>query len=223
MVVRGGHEAGDDQLPHTEAGEGRPLLREDLRPDEGLRVLLRQVQARPLQGHRLRQVRRRGGALARCAASAWATSSWRRRWPHLVRQGHAEPPRPAAGHLAAHRWSACCTSRSSSSLGGRARRRSARSKHLQEEMEREPSAARKQYADRIGEIEARDAAATPSVEADRERKLDAAAEEAAEEKIDALEPRPWRYARLSRADRQAARPQGLPAGRRRPGRRARRP
>ena len=31
-------------------------------PHEGLRVLLRQVQARALQGHRLRQVRRRSGA-----------------------------------------------------------------------------------------------------------------------------------------------------------------
>ena len=64
-------------------------------------MLLRQVQARPLQGHRLRQVRRRSRARARCAASAWATSSWPRRSPHLVRQGHAQPPRPAARHLAA--------------------------------------------------------------------------------------------------------------------------
>ena len=48
-------------------------------PHEGLGVLLRQVQARPLQGHHLRQVRRRGDARRRCAASAWATSSWPRR------------------------------------------------------------------------------------------------------------------------------------------------
>ena len=32
-------------------------------PHQGLRVLLRQVQARPLQGHHLRQVRRRSRAL----------------------------------------------------------------------------------------------------------------------------------------------------------------
>ena len=39
-------------------------------------MLLRQVQAHPLQGHHLRQVRRRGHARARSAASGWATSSW---------------------------------------------------------------------------------------------------------------------------------------------------
>ena len=57
---RRGQEAGDDQLPHPEAGEGRALLREDLRSHPGLGVLLRQVQARPLQGHHLRALRRRG-------------------------------------------------------------------------------------------------------------------------------------------------------------------
>ena len=75
MVLRRGDQARDDQLPHAQAGEGRALLRAHLRSDQGLGVLLRQVQARPLQGHRLRQVRRRGDALARSAASAWATSS----------------------------------------------------------------------------------------------------------------------------------------------------
>ncbi len=55
-----GHEARDDQLPHAQAREGRPLLRAHLRSDQGLGVLLRQVQARPLQGHHLRALRRRG-------------------------------------------------------------------------------------------------------------------------------------------------------------------
>jgi len=41
---------------------GRALLRAHLRSDEGLGVLLRQVQARPLQGHHLRALRRRGDA-----------------------------------------------------------------------------------------------------------------------------------------------------------------
>jgi hypothetical protein len=50
---RRGQEARDHQLPHPQAGEGRALLREDLRPHPGLGVLLRQVQARPLQGHHL--------------------------------------------------------------------------------------------------------------------------------------------------------------------------
>ena len=60
VVARRGQEAGDDQLPHPQAGEGRALLREDLRPDPRLGVLLRQVQAGPLQGHHLRALRRRG-------------------------------------------------------------------------------------------------------------------------------------------------------------------
>ena len=54
LVTRRGHQAGNHQLPNAQAGEGRPLLREDLRPDPRLGVLLRQVQARALQGHRLR-------------------------------------------------------------------------------------------------------------------------------------------------------------------------
>ncbi len=37
---------------------------------------LRQVQALPLQGHHLRQVRGRGHPRARCAASGWVTSGW---------------------------------------------------------------------------------------------------------------------------------------------------
>ena len=53
VVERRGQEAGDDQLPHAQAREGRPVLREDLRADQGLGVLLRQVQARPVQGHHL--------------------------------------------------------------------------------------------------------------------------------------------------------------------------
>ena len=63
LVARRGEEAGDDQLPHVAPGEGRALLREDLRPDPGLGVLLRQVQAGPLQGHHLRALRRRGHPL----------------------------------------------------------------------------------------------------------------------------------------------------------------
>ena len=53
VVQRRGQEARDDQLPHAQAGEGRPVLREDLRSHQGLGVLLRQVQARALQGHHL--------------------------------------------------------------------------------------------------------------------------------------------------------------------------
>ena len=63
VVLGRGHQAGDDQLPHAQAREGRPVLRAHLRSDQGLGVLLRQVQARPLQGHRLRALRRRGHAV----------------------------------------------------------------------------------------------------------------------------------------------------------------
>ena len=47
------------QLPDTEAGEGWPLLRTHLRSYQRLRMLLRKVQASPIQGHNLRPVRRR--------------------------------------------------------------------------------------------------------------------------------------------------------------------
>ena len=63
VVARRGEEAGDDQLPHAASGEGRPVLREDLRTDPRLGVLLRQVQAGALQGHHLRALRRRGHPL----------------------------------------------------------------------------------------------------------------------------------------------------------------
>ena len=100
VVLRRGNQAGNDQLPHAEAGKGRPLLREDLRSDQGLRVLLRQVQARPLQGHRLRQVRRRGRAEQGPPRAHGPHRAGIACQPHLVRQGHAKPARPAARHLA---------------------------------------------------------------------------------------------------------------------------
>ena len=75
VVVGRGHQARDDQLPLVQAGEGRPLLRAHLRSGQGLGVPLRQVQAHPLSRRHLRPLRRRGDAVARCGASAWATSS----------------------------------------------------------------------------------------------------------------------------------------------------
>ena len=79
VVVRRGEEAGDDQLPDLQAGTRRALLRQDLRSGQGLRVQLRQVQAHEAPRRRVREVRRRGDPVARCAASAWATSRWPRR------------------------------------------------------------------------------------------------------------------------------------------------
>ena len=81
LVARRGEEAGDHQLPDLQAGAGRAVLRPHLRPDQGLRVRVRQVQAHEVRRRHLRQVRRRGHAGRACAASAWATSSWPRRSP----------------------------------------------------------------------------------------------------------------------------------------------
>ena len=108
MVSRRGQEAGDDQLPHAQAGEGRALLREDLRSDPGLGVLLRQVQARPVQGHHLRALRRRGHSGQGAARADGPHRAGRAGHAHLVLQGCAEPPRlparpgaegPGEGHL----------------------------------------------------------------------------------------------------------------------------
>ena len=93
-----GDQARDHQLPDAEAGEGRPLLREDLRSDEGLGVLLRQVQARPLQGHHLRALRRRGDAREGAPRAHGPHRPGRARQPHLVLQGRPEPHRLHAGH-----------------------------------------------------------------------------------------------------------------------------
>ena len=93
-----GHQAGDHQLPHAQAREGRPLLRAHLRSDQGLGVLLRQVQARPLQGHRLRALRRRGHALEGPPRADGPHRPGRPGQPHLVLQGRPEPHRLPARH-----------------------------------------------------------------------------------------------------------------------------
>ena len=68
-------------------------MRAHLRSHEGLGVLLRQVQARALQGHRLRQVRRRGGPVQGAARAHGPHRAGRSGQPHLVLQGHAQPLR----------------------------------------------------------------------------------------------------------------------------------
>ena len=98
LVEGRGHQARDDQLPHAQAGEGRPLRRAHLRSHQGLGVLLRQVQADPLQGHHLRQVRRRGHPRQGPPRADGPHPAGQPGQPHLVLQGHAEP----AGHPARH-------------------------------------------------------------------------------------------------------------------------
>ena len=65
--------------------------------DQGLGVLLRQVQADPLQGHHRRQVRRRGHA-PEGPPSAWANPAGEPCQPHLVLQGTPELARDPARH-----------------------------------------------------------------------------------------------------------------------------
>ena len=95
---RRGHEAGDDQLPHAQARARRPVLRAHLRSDEGLGVLLRQVQARPLQGDHLRALRRRGDAAEGAPRAHGPHRPRRARLAHLVLQGRPEPHRLPARH-----------------------------------------------------------------------------------------------------------------------------
>ena len=101
LVQRRGQEARDDQLPHAAPREGRALLREDLRPHQGLGVLLRQVQAGALQGHHLRALRRGGHPVQGAARPHGAHRAGRARGAHLVPAGHTFVARlPAHGHRA---------------------------------------------------------------------------------------------------------------------------
>ena len=61
-------------------------------------MLLRQVQARPLQGHHLRALRRRGDAAEGAPRAHGAHRPGRARLAHLVLQGRPEPHRLPARH-----------------------------------------------------------------------------------------------------------------------------
>ena len=108
VVVGRGHQAGDDQLPVVQAGEGRPLLRAHLRSGQGLGVPLREVQADPLPRRDLRPLRRRGDAEQGPARAHGPHRAQRAGGAHLVLQDAAvadgEPDqhhaaRPRAGDL----------------------------------------------------------------------------------------------------------------------------
>ena len=98
LVVRRDQEAGDDQLPHVQARARRPVLRAHLRADQGLRVLVRQVQAHEVQGRDLREVRRRGHAVARAPRAHGPYFAGRPGRAYLVPEVAAEPHRPVARH-----------------------------------------------------------------------------------------------------------------------------
>ena len=98
LVVRRDQEAGDDQLPHLQAGARRPVLRPHLRAHQGLRVPVRQVQAHEIQGRHLREVRRRGDAVARPARAHGPHLARGARRAHLVLEVAALADRPSARH-----------------------------------------------------------------------------------------------------------------------------
>src|SRR5438270_6366007 len=98
MVLWGDQEAGDDQLPDVQAGARRVVLRSDLWTDQGLRMLVRQVQAHEVSRHHLREMRRRGDSVQ---SSARPHGSRRARLPgraYLVPEIAAEPHRIVARH-----------------------------------------------------------------------------------------------------------------------------
>jgi hypothetical protein len=101
LVLRRDQEAGDDQLPDVQARARRSVLRAHLRPDQGLRVPVRQVQAHEVQAASSARNAAWKSRCSRSAASAWAISSWPRPRPHLVPEVAALAHRPAAGHDAA--------------------------------------------------------------------------------------------------------------------------
>ena len=101
MVVRRSEEAGNHQLPHVQAGTRRPVLRRDLRSDQGLRVPVRQVQAHEAPRRGLREVRH-GSHAGQGAPRAHGPHRPRLAGrAHLVPEVAALAHRPDAGHDAA--------------------------------------------------------------------------------------------------------------------------
>ena len=98
VVSRRSEEAGDHQLPDVQAGAGRPVLRQDLRASEGLRVQLRQVQAHEAPGRGLREVRRRGHPVQGPARAAGPHQPGHAGRAHLVPQVAALAHRQPARH-----------------------------------------------------------------------------------------------------------------------------
>ena len=94
LVLGRGDEAGDHQLPDLQAREGRPFLRQDLRPHQRLRMPLRQVQADEVPGHHLRALRRRGDEIQGPPRAHGPHPAGLAGRPHLVLQEPAEPDRP---------------------------------------------------------------------------------------------------------------------------------
>ena len=98
LVLRRDQKAGDHQLPHLQARARRPVLRAHLRADQGLRVLVRQVQAHEVQGHHLREVLGRSDAVAGAARAHGPYRAGRAGRAHLVPEVAAVAHRASARH-----------------------------------------------------------------------------------------------------------------------------
>src|SRR5450759_2799585 len=96
VVLRRDQKAGNDQLSDLQARARRPVLRAHLRADQGLRVLVRQVQAHEVQGHHLRKMLGRSDAQPRAARAPGSYRIGRAGRAYLVPAVAAEPNWPAA-------------------------------------------------------------------------------------------------------------------------------
>jgi DNA-directed RNA polymerase subunit beta len=98
VVLRRGQEAGDHQLPDLQAGTRRPVLRQDLRAREGLRMSVRQVQATQASGRGVREVRRRGDPVQGAPRAHGPHRTCQPHGAHLVPEVAALAHRLDAGH-----------------------------------------------------------------------------------------------------------------------------
>src|SRR2546423_1826118 len=96
VVLRRNQKAGDHQLPYLQAGARRSVLRAHLWAYQGLRVLVRQVQADEIQGHHLRKMLGRSDVVAGPARAHGPYRTGCSGSAHLVPQVAALPHRPSA-------------------------------------------------------------------------------------------------------------------------------
>ena len=98
LVAWRDQKARNDQLPHLQARARRPVLRAHLRAGEGLRMLVRQVQAHEVQGHRLREMRRRSHGAESAPRPHGPYRARLAGRPYLVPEVAAVAHRPDARH-----------------------------------------------------------------------------------------------------------------------------